>query len=74
MRQLIASDGKFVSAVSILGIVILVLAGLVVLAVVPTARDGVVPAVSVGVTAIGSYRAVPAAAAPPSDPVPPGAG
>lgn len=56
MRRLIADDGKFISAVSILGIVILVVAGLVVLAFIPSARDGVIPAITVGVTAIAAYR------------------
>ena len=66
MRRLIADDGKFVASVSILGIVILVLVALIVLVIAPTARDGVVPALSVGVTAIAAYRpgSVPVALTP----------
>lgn len=70
MKALIADDGKFVSVVSILAVVLLVVGGLVVLALVPTARDGVVPAVSVGVTAISSYRIAPTATVPPGQALP----
>lgn len=59
-RQLLTGD-TLQAVVSIIGIAALVVTGLVVLAISPTAKDSVIPLVSIGVTAL--VRRPPAAVA-----------
>lgn len=62
------SDDQLVQISSMIAITLLVVAGLVVLALVPSVKDNVIPVVSVGITAIASYSR--RQNAPPAPPTP----
>lgn len=55
MRRVKGTDDLLINVAAIIGITLLVIAGLVVLALVPATRDNINLVVGVGVTAISSF-------------------
>lgn len=55
MKRRSITDDLLINVAAIVGITLLVIAGLVVLALVPATRDNINLVVGVGVTAIGSF-------------------